>query len=326
MQETELARLIHEALEQGGWDYNPISLAQRVRRLDIGLPLEDEFSIICGWLGKCKLVHKLDQKQYPSTSNNVFQVPDLLAILSLENDSIQPFLIEVKSNQKNKLSFTPEYVTKLKAYAKLLNLPILIAWKHLDLWLLVSLDDFKKADKNFNLKFEDAVQFSQMGSLLGDFLYTPAVGAAMHLRFNKKKLLDTEKVNDRQIERWEITLSDVYFTNVKNEKVESSTFTELIFRTVELEEQDNIFEDYIIKSFVVGEDSESVFAHIALARILAFSSAEQGVRWRQYLTNSYKLADYQDFRTLIEKHLEIGVVNDIFDISPAEKAQILNVN
>jgi hypothetical protein len=32
---------------------------------DIGLPVEDEFSVACAWLGKCQLLHKLDQHQVP---------------------------------------------------------------------------------------------------------------------------------------------------------------------------------------------------------------------------------------------------------------------
>ena len=76
---SDLERLIHESLEQLGWTADAKSIAERVHRLNIGLPLEDEFSIICGWLGRCNLIHKLDQQQYPATSKDAFQVPDLLA-------------------------------------------------------------------------------------------------------------------------------------------------------------------------------------------------------------------------------------------------------
>nr|MBF4317138.1 hypothetical protein [Vibrio anguillarum] len=55
---SDLERLIHESLEQLGWSADAKSIAERVHRLNIGLPLEDEFSIICGWLGQCSLVHK----------------------------------------------------------------------------------------------------------------------------------------------------------------------------------------------------------------------------------------------------------------------------
>lgn len=46
----DLERLIHETLEEIGWDADPRQIADRVRRLDIGLPVEDEFAVLCGWL------------------------------------------------------------------------------------------------------------------------------------------------------------------------------------------------------------------------------------------------------------------------------------
>lgn len=40
------AELIHETLEQLGWQGDAHALAERVKRLDIGLPAEDEFSML----------------------------------------------------------------------------------------------------------------------------------------------------------------------------------------------------------------------------------------------------------------------------------------
>lgn len=59
------ARLLHEAIQQMGWSTDPTLLINRVKRLDLGLPAEDEFIFIISWLGKCSLAHKLDQSQFP---------------------------------------------------------------------------------------------------------------------------------------------------------------------------------------------------------------------------------------------------------------------
>ena len=75
----DLPRLIQEALAELGCDADAIAIAERVRRLDIGLPVEGEFSVVCAWLGKCQLLHKLDQHQVPVVFKQDFQVPDLLA-------------------------------------------------------------------------------------------------------------------------------------------------------------------------------------------------------------------------------------------------------
>lgn len=117
-------RLIQEVLAELGWEADPKRIADDVRRLDFGLPTEDEFTAICIWLGKARLVHKLDQHQAPLTSRDAYQVPDLLA--QFENTG--PLLIEVKSKTKQTLSFTPEYLERLNAYATLVNMPLLIAF------------------------------------------------------------------------------------------------------------------------------------------------------------------------------------------------------
>lgn len=45
-------RLIQDALAELGWNADPSRVANHVRRLNIGLPAEDEFSMICAWLGR----------------------------------------------------------------------------------------------------------------------------------------------------------------------------------------------------------------------------------------------------------------------------------
>ncbi|WP_322864804.1 hypothetical protein U5922_000560 (plasmid) [Aquicoccus sp. G2-2] len=76
-------RLIQEVLAEFGRDADPKAIADRVKRLDLGLPIKDEFIAVCSWLGKTRLIHKLDQHQAPSQSRDEYQVPDLLAQLSL---------------------------------------------------------------------------------------------------------------------------------------------------------------------------------------------------------------------------------------------------
>jgi hypothetical protein len=70
-----------------------------------GLPAEDEFGVICAWLGRCRLIHKLDQQEAPVSSRDIYQVADLLAAF----DTAGPFLIEVKAKQDRTLSVRPDY-------------------------------------------------------------------------------------------------------------------------------------------------------------------------------------------------------------------------
>ena len=44
-------RLIQEVLAELGRDADPKAIAEQVKRLDLGLPAEDEFIAVCSWLG-----------------------------------------------------------------------------------------------------------------------------------------------------------------------------------------------------------------------------------------------------------------------------------
>ncbi|PKA71381.1 hypothetical protein ATI02_4359 [Pseudomonas baetica] len=96
------SRLLHESLELSGWE-NPEEVIQRVKRLDLGLPAEDEFAVVCSWLGKCSLIHKLDQQQIPKSSHDIYQVPDLLAVFDTGNHQYK-VLIEVKTKVDKNLT------------------------------------------------------------------------------------------------------------------------------------------------------------------------------------------------------------------------------
>lgn len=79
----DLARLFHEALEKLAWKGDAQELAKVVRRLNIGLPVEDEFMVVANWLGKCAMIHKLDQQIVPVQAKQKYQVPDLIARFSI---------------------------------------------------------------------------------------------------------------------------------------------------------------------------------------------------------------------------------------------------
>ena len=43
---SDLPRLIQDVLAELGYEGDAVEVAKRVRRLDIGLPAEDEFSVV----------------------------------------------------------------------------------------------------------------------------------------------------------------------------------------------------------------------------------------------------------------------------------------
>jgi len=92
----------------------------------------------------------------------------------------------VKSKAVSRLSWRPDYFEALERYGKLLGLPVLLAWKEarINMWALVDISMFRKAQKNYNLTFSTALQNNLMSMLAGDFMieFTPGFGLHLHLR------------------------------------------------------------------------------------------------------------------------------------------------
>ena len=116
-------------------------------------------------------------------------MPDLLA--QFENTG--PLLIEVKSKTKQTLSFTPDYLERLHAYAALVKMPLLIAWKHHSIWVLFEARHLARARKNFNIRLRDAMRENLLGVLAGDVAYKIAPGAGVRFRCKKEELLQVEE-------------------------------------------------------------------------------------------------------------------------------------
>ena len=303
-------------IRDSGWTADARSIAERVHRLNIGLPLEDEFSIICGWLGQCSLVHKLDQQQYPSSSKDTFQVPDLLANFNVRGAGDISGLIEVKSCEKNVLSFRPDYVSKLRAYGQLLGLPVLIAWRKHGVWSLVDLDVFSKANKNFNLNFNDAMRNSLMSKFLGDFSYTPRVNSGVHISCKKEKLVESMETDKGVQENWHMVIDDVYFTNGDNEHLRNlSPIAQQLFHSWNLTTTESHSDSHVVMHNTVDEES-GMFAHMALTRLLSFHGREDEVHWRRHLQHDATISSILEFRSGIDENLEAGIIKYIFDIEP----------
>ncbi len=114
-------------------------------------------------------------------------MPDLVATF----DHAGPVLIEVKAKKDKKLSFRPDYLDRLNAYAALMNMPLLIAWKFHTMWALFDVRHLRKAKTNFNISFGEAMQQTLLGVLAGDFAYGLHEGAGIHFVFAKEELLKT---------------------------------------------------------------------------------------------------------------------------------------
>lgn len=312
----DLPRLIQDVLAELGYNVDAAAVAEQVRRLDIGLPVEDEFSVVCAWLGKCQLLHKLDQHQVPIASKQEFQVPDLLAKFSTQT-SKSPVLIEVKSKNEPRLSFKPDYLKRLQNYAHLVGMPLLVAWKFHSVWMLFEVRHMKKAAKNFNITLNTAMQENLLGSLAGDVAYKIGAGAGVHLRFRKDKLLSSEKTESGCVEQWAMTIDDVYFTDCEGGRCTNlDGEVQSLFTAWDLEEKEEHADTHVHRHYVAGDEGMQ-FAHTTLVQLLNWeSSSDDRPHWRGLLRKEQVTASVTNFAAALDAAFRQKVVSHIFYIQP----------
>ncbi|MCP3957375.1 MAG: restriction endonuclease [bacterium] len=287
--EIQLAHLLHEALEQLGWTSDPTELANKVRKLNIGLPAEDEFSVILSWLGKCTLLHKLDQHQSPLGSKERYRVPDLLAFFSFKGRTL-PALIEVKRTSSGtwrsnfSLSWKPEYYEPLADYGRTLGIPVLVAWKYHEQWSLFDLGAFRVAKKNYRISFLKAMQENLLGLLGGDFVFVLRPGVGMHIGVEKKELLKEEKVDEWVHQQWEGVVQDAYFTDGEGRRLSSLGRFFPLFLAAAPEPEVETVGPRVYQRFVAEEECGSCWGHQALGILLEYTMpADKSIDWRKLL-------------------------------------------
>jgi Holliday junction resolvase len=312
----DAARLIQDVIAELGWTADPAAIADGVRRLDIGLPAEDEFAVVCAWLGRCELIHKLDQQQVPVSSRDEFQVPDLLAKF---NTAKTPVLIEVKTKVDKILSMQPRLLSRLQNYADLVGLPLLIAWKWMGIWVLFEPRHLTKANKNFNIRFGDAVMQSLMGVLAGDKHFVLGKGAGLHLLFRKEKLLGTTVEGDVATEQWQMVLEDVTFTGFDGEQRKSlPVAVESLLMVADLEQQEEHTETHMIRRYVCTERTLNI-AHRALVQLLQWEAKdEKAPSWRPLLRASQVSSTVNDLSETLEEAMAQRVVYNVFNTYPKD--------
>ena len=180
---TQAGHAVVKACEAVDWNLeDPAEFIKRVQLIEYGLSAETEFAAILSWLGRCSLVHRLDQDCYSSKSNSTCCIPDLLAILEHQGVRL-PVLIEVKTRKHSCLKIRSSEVASMRRYAASLSLPLLFAWKprRLGFWLLVDPIHFVEKDGKSILELDSAMKNNLLSCVAGDFLVVPKKGADLVL-------------------------------------------------------------------------------------------------------------------------------------------------
>ncbi len=312
------AHLLYQVLSELGWDtHDAEALAARVRRLALGLPAEDEFSVILNWLGNCRLIHKLDQLQMPPASAGQYRVPDLLAIFEYQGREL-PVLIEVKTSEKSSLSWRPDVFQGLRRYGQVLGLPVLVAWRAraLGVWCLVDLGRFERARKNYKLPLKTALQGNLLGVLGGDFMVAFEPGLELRFRFKTIQTLGTEAREDGTTERLLLKVVDACFVTPTGERV-----TKLgpglwpLFLAAQHEEETIATDDGYQLGFVISPNRFGAWAHVTLVTLLSpgggTDTSGAPFPWREVLQQQRFPLTPSALTEAAEKGIEQGTVRHV---------------
>lgn len=267
--------LIAEALQVLGWDADPKEVAPRVERLQRGLPAEDEFSAVIAWLGRCKLVHKLDQLQRPAESKAQWQVPDLLSVFEYDHANVTA-LVEVKTTGQDHstLEFSVASYAKLKAYSRMVGLPLLVAWRKGTFWTLFDFNVMKPSPRRYKISFLDAMKNTLMGLLAGDFSYSFRPGAAFQLDLLVLGQSETD-VTAR--------VEAAYWVTPEGDHVTNAPGVYPLFVCVPQDVETTMRGDRMTHTFTVDPEVRSQLASRALSQLAISGADHEQPNWRRLL-------------------------------------------
>ena len=322
------ARLVYEAIQRLGRDAEPEQLADAVKRLELGLPAEDEFSVLLCWLGRCRLVHKLDQHQAPPGSKEQYRIPDLLVVFDLEDHRIAA-LVEVKATKGDSLSWRPDYYEALQRYGEQLGLPVLVAWKWkpAGLWALFELRNFERTARNYKLAFKTAAKQNLMGLLAGDFVVAFKSGAGLHIRMRKVEKLGHHEGENKVPVEWLVRVEDAYFTNGEGARVDKlGPGLWPLLLSAPLEEESRFEEGYITQSFVIPAGELAEWAHRAMVVLLEFfqDGVDSPLNWREILLNQRVPIECSVLRKAAQEGISKGFVRYVLRQEPITKPDFLS--
>jgi hypothetical protein len=301
----------------------PEAVLERVEQLQRGLEPENEFALILSWLGRCRLVHKLGQEQLPLNSSDSYRVPDLLAVFEYNGNPI-PVLIEVKTTEPSdpaSLEFgTLRLNQKYLAYAALLGIPMLIAWRHRGFWTLFEMRHAQLAVVNYKIDFDDALKENLLGMLAGDFSYRLAPGTRFRMRIHKLTQPDPETGDFRG------KVLDAQFANPSGEPIPNIRHLWSLFMFWENEVELVDEGSDVVQSFVVPDIKRAEFASRTLSQVVHAFAGLRGsqVSWRAIIHDSEHLAhDTGRMRALVEEGARHGIITDIWNLYPQSSPSFL---
>lgn len=184
MSDIDKIQLIHDVKKKFKLDDSDVaSLIEQIEdsekkgnidRFFRGYSIEDNFQHTISALPWVRLVHQLDQSQFPAMSKLEFQVPDYQLFFEDFYRDCHPLLIEVKSvgGQKRSLKIAKKQVDFCLNYARINTHSLLysIYWENWNIWTVNTTDQFEVKSKTLKITLENAIK-NDLSVIFGNVNY-----------------------------------------------------------------------------------------------------------------------------------------------------------
>jgi hypothetical protein len=304
-------RDIYEVPEAELSGVDPTAFGERIRTIHKGLSAENEFAAIASWLGRCSLLTHPDEVLH---TDGTYGVPDFLIVVHRGAEKIA-FLVEVKTKEEDRLVWSKKYRTKMRKFADLLGMPLLVAWRRHGLWLLNDAALFEKREKAYHLTFDAALKSNLMGMLFGNVWIKLKEGFRMEL---KMEILDSIDEQSGVVPEgaYRCIIREAAFYTTKGEvpkDLSSGLFPLLLAKAAEPRiERESRFLRHIFPTDPEGmfNSSDLLFANLSWGR-----PDDQEIDWKAEISKGLPVPTIA-LRESLRHALEAGAIQYVFDQQP----------
>jgi Holliday junction resolvase len=249
----------------------------------------------------------------PNSVSSQLGVTDLLAVFEIDGER-KSFLVEVKTSKEGKLDWSEKYVNKLKSYSELTQMPVLIAWKCTEFefseWLLISLDDFKKPNKNYKINYADALKRNLLSKYARDYYVTLPENFAINLAFRKEQ--NVEKSDNS--ETWDVYLESLKLIGRNEHNIEKlSIGLFALFVCLGIEEVTEVTNEHIINKL---KPYNTIIPIHKIPLLLTRIFNEKPISWIEQIQNEKYPLSYSDLFNDLKNGIADGLVNQILFTVP----------
>jgi hypothetical protein len=323
---------LYEALQALRFDASqPERLVEALRRIDVGLPAEDEFAATLVWMGRCKFLQQLRQSQSPRSSLKAYRIPDLLAVFDYCGGDLAA-LIQVKSTYQPHLRWSAAYSERQLRYASLMKLPLLVAWqwRQFGVWTLF---DSSLLTGGKRIHFGDALRHTLMTELAGEFWVRFRAGVGVHFVADVLERGDTHEpavLGEHGLldpGPYVMKIREAYFTDGEGRRLEHLDPPGLwpYLLTSPALKHESTFDGLVVTtSFVIrDEENEMFMGQRMLPLLLEYMSGEE-ILWRSVLDREAFPVRFEDLRDAVTRGIQTGFVHIAADIEPHARPDFLS--